>query len=137
MYGRSLRSSFGCQQSFRFRRVCHAYTASGGCKALFHLLVAHEPLVQAPPGHELRVGSLLDDLPVFHDVDAVRALQRGDPVGDDDERLLALETPQVVDDRGLGARVHAGKGVIEDDDGAVLHERAGNRGPLLLARRKA
>ena len=41
-----------------------------------------------------------------------------------------------VEDRLLGAGVHAGQGVVEDQDLRVAQQRPGDGGALLLARRR-
>src|SRR5439155_4229072 len=62
--------------------------------------------------------------------------ERGRPVTDDDYGAALFETLQRVDDRGLGLRVHRARGLVQDQHGTVLQERARQRDALPLAARE-
>ncbi len=62
--------------------------------------------------------------------------ERARPVTDDDYGAALFETLQCVDDRGLGLRVHRARGLVQDQHGTVLQERARQRDALPLASRE-
>src|SRR5207247_7030207 len=60
----------------------------------------------------------------------------GRAVTDDDYGAALFETLQRVDERGLGLRVHRARGLVQDQHGTVLQERARQRDALPLPTRQ-
>src|SRR6266571_3592445 len=79
---------------------------------------------------------LFDDLPVPHAQDAVGARADARIVRHDDERLAlrAVQPNEEVHDLRRRLRVEVPRRLIGPDDRGVVHERAGDRDPLLLPR---
>ena len=87
-------------------------------------------------GEQLGVGALLDDPPVLEHDDLARALDRREPVGDDDRRAAREQPPQAGLDLGLGVDVDVRRRLVEDEDARVRDERARERDELALAGRE-
>ena len=77
--------------------------------------------------------ALLDDATGLEDGDLLGALGGGEPVGDEDAGAPRDQPVGGAYDAGLGDRVHAGRGLVEDDDADVAHQEPGERDELLLA----
>jgi hypothetical protein len=54
-------------------------------------------------------------------------------MGDDDRRLADHQPLQRLLDQQLGLRIDGGRGLVKDQDGRILENRAGNRNALLLS----
>ena len=73
------------------------------------------------------------DAPALHDGDAVGAAHRGRTVGDDQDGAPLHQGAQRLLDLGLGLGIGHGGGLVEQDDGGVQQDRAGDGDALLLA----
>ena len=82
---------------------------------------------------EVGVLTTFDDASVFHHEDLVRAANRAQAVRDDEAGAAPHELVQRTLDSALGLRVHAGGRLIEDEDGRVLQECAGDGNTLFFA----
>ena len=80
--------------------------------------------------------TLLDDAARLEDGHLLGPLGRREAVGDEDAGAPRDEPVGGPDHSRLGDRVHAGRGLVEDDDAHVAHEQPGERHELLLARRE-
>ena len=85
--------------------------------------------------HQLLVGSEGDDAAPLHDGDAVRPVDGGGPVGDDEHGPAAHQGAQRLLDLGLGVRIGHGGGLVHEEDGGVQQEGAGDGDALLLPAR--
>ena len=92
-----------------------------------------EPAVKALLGHQRIVGPALDDPPLIHHHDLVRIPDGGESVGDGDEGLARCQLPDGGQEEVLVLRVHAGRGLIQNDDRGVLQNGPGDGEALLLA----
>ena len=78
------------------------------------------------------MGSHLDDPPFIHDSDTIGLHQGGDSMGNEDGGPCHM----VVDgfpDFGVGFHIHRRQRVVENLNGCILHQHAGNSHTLLLA----
>ena len=75
---------------------------------------------------------VLDDASVIEYDDVVRMGQRGQAVGDDQSGAPAMATAQGIEDGGLRFRIDGAQRIIEQQDGRVLQQCAGQRDPLPL-----
>ena len=69
---------------------------------------------------------------VLERVDVVGVNDLRDAVGDDDDGAILLDGVDAVLDLLGGDGIEAGGGLIEEDDGRILDEHAGNGDALLL-----
>src|SRR5215218_5443239 len=96
--------------------------------------------VQAPVGalrrQELLVGALLDDAAMVEDDDAPGALDRGQPVGDDDRGAAGEQPPQARLDPAFRVDVDVRGGLVEDEDPRVGDQGAREGHELALAGRQ-
>ena len=83
------------------------------------------------------VGALLKDLPLLEDDDAVGLFDGGRPVGDDDGGAVPEYLLQAFLNLGFGERVHAGGGLVEQEDGRILDQHARQGDQLTLAIRRS
>ena len=101
------------------------------------LLVAElhrvEVVVVALLAQQLGVGAPLDDLPVVQHHDLGRRLDGGEAVGDDEAGAPLHEHVQGPLDQLLGRGVHAGGGLVQDQDARVGDEGPGEGEQLALA----
>ena len=74
-----------------------------------------------------------DDLAAVEHDDFVRAHDGAQPLGDDEGRAALHQLVQRLLDEELGLRVHARRGVVEDEDARVHEQRARDGDALLLA----
>jgi ribonuclease G len=95
--------------------------------------VALQPGIQAVHGHEFLVAALFGDAALFHDHDAVRMLDGGQPVGNDQGGAPRHQALESLLDQALGLGVQRGRGFVQDQDRCVLVECACDRQPLALA----
>jgi hypothetical protein len=79
------------------------------------------------------VGGEADDAAAVEDEDAVRVAERGEAVGDDEAGAAAHEPVDSALHLGLGDRVEARRGLVEEQDRRVREERAGDGEPLPLS----
>ena len=70
---------------------------------------------------------------VLDEEDAVHLLDGGNTVGDQDGGLARPGIPEVLEDGGLGFGIDGGDGVVQDQDGGLLHQGTGDGNALLLA----
>ena len=82
---------------------------------------------------QVGVGADGDHAPGLHDDDAVGAAHRGRAVGDDQDRAVPHQGAQRLLDLGLGLGVGHGGGLVEEKDGGVQQDGAGDGDALLLA----
>ena len=80
------------------------------------------------------MASLLDDPPPVHHDDRVGIPDRGQPVGDHEARPAVSQLCHRRLDQDLGAGVDIARRLVENQDGRVGEERAGDRQQLLLPR---
>ena len=79
------------------------------------------------------MSALLDHAAAVQHDDVVRAYDRGQPVGDHDDRAVFGEPGERLLDHRLIFRVREGRGLVQHHDGRVLEDRPGQRHALLLA----
>src|SRR5690606_35194546 len=104
-----------------------------GALAIAPRLELEQPRVAPALLDELVVRALLDDPPLVHDDDAVRAPHRRETVRDQDRDLVARRRAKMLEHVLLGLRVHRRGRLVEHEDlGAAAHERARERDPLPL-----
>src|SRR6185295_5822706 len=97
------------------------------------VLFVVELFVAAGGGEELGVGAALDDLSSFEDEDLVGAADGREAVGDDERSAAAAEGAEAVLDLGFALAVEARRRLVEDQDGRVGQDRAGDGDALALA----
>src|SRR5690606_3959891 len=100
--------------------------------ALFLLQPPHRGVV-AVGGQQRGVRAALDDAAMVQHQDLVRMHHGGEAVGDDQGGAAAGDAVELGLDRLFGARVERRGGLVEDQDGGVLEQRAGDGHALLLA----
>ena len=83
-------------------------------------------------GGETGARALLDHPTGLEDGDLLGALGGGEPVGDEDAGASRDQPVGGAYDAGLGDGVHAGRGLVEDDDADVAHQEPGEGDELLL-----
>ena len=69
---------------------------------------------------------------VVQDDDHIRVLHGGDPLGDDELGGAGDFLPEGLADHGVGAGVHGGGGVVQNEDLGLFQQRTGDAKPLLL-----
>ena len=89
--------------------------------------------INAAEGEEVVVAAALDDAAAVHDEDLVGVADGREAVGDDEAGALRHEPVERLLDEPLGLRVHARGGFVEDEDGRVFEQRAGDGNALLFA----
>ena len=77
--------------------------------------------------------SLFDDLAFFEDVDPVRVLDGGEAVGDDERSAVFHQAVEGGLDLALGFGIDGSGGFVEEEDGRVFEESAGDGEALFLA----
>src|SRR5207253_10328517 len=92
--------------------------------------------VPAALREQLLVRAALDDLAVLEHENLVRALNRRQPVGDDERRASLSQRLQAVLDHRLALAVEARRRFVEDEDARVGENRARDRHALALAARQ-
>jgi hypothetical protein len=88
---------------------------------------------EAALGEELVEAALLDDAALFEDEDAVHGAEGGEAVGDADDGAVFGEVVDGFLDFGFGLGIERGGGFVEDEDGGVADEGAGDGDALALA----
>ena len=86
-----------------------------------------------PIGEQFGVAALLDDRALVEHGDLVAEFAGGQAVGDIDGSLIACDLIELTVDLRLGDGVQCRRRLVEDDEGRVLVERAGNGDLLRLA----
>ena len=81
------------------------------------------------------MGAPLDHLAVVKDGDLVAELAGGKPMADVDRGLIPGDVVELGVDLGLGDGVEGGGGLVQDDEGGVLIQGAGNGDLLRFAAR--
>src|SRR5215467_8155792 len=103
---------------------------------LLDLLDAPEASVEAAGLEELGVRALLHQPPLVEDDDLVGLLGNAQPMRHGERAASRHCRPKRAEDLGLLARIDRGEDVVEDEDGRLRHERAGERDALPLAARE-
>ena len=85
--------------------------------------------------HKSFVRPTLDDASTVEDQDLVHLLHPHEPVGDDERGAARHELVGGLQHPGLRLGVQVGGGLVEDEEGRVLEERAGYGEALALAAR--
>ncbi len=91
--------------------------------------------VEAGAGEEFVVGAALEDAAFLQDEDEVGVADGGEAVRDDEGGAAGEEALERLLDEELGVRVDAGGGFIEDEDGRIFQESAGDGDALFFADR--
>ena len=74
-----------------------------------------------------------DFTPVEHD-DPIGVADGTHPLGDDDDRGIGRVPARAARRARVGRVVKGGEGIVEQIDARAVHDRAGDRQPLALAR---
>src|SRR5471030_1878650 len=88
---------------------------------------------EAALGEELVEAALLDDAALVEDEDFVHGAEGGEAVGDADDGAVFGEMVDGFLDFGLGLGIEGGGGFVEDEEGGVADEGAGDGDALALA----
>src|SRR6185437_6241796 len=99
----------------------------------FQQLLIVEIGVVTVAGDELFMSAQFDYATAVKDGDAVGVAYGGDPVGDEDGGAALHDLAQVVQDLVFRLGVHAGEGIVQDEDAGVADDGPGDGGALLLA----
>ena len=91
----------------------------------------------AASGEQLGVRSLFDDAAGFEHDDPVGAADRGDLVRDDHAGAAGEVLVEGLLDSGLGLGVQGAGAVVQEEDGGLGDDRAGQGQPLPLSARRA
>src|SRR5713101_59010 len=142
--------ALGCEKALR--SMAGKHTASGPLRAPLHLHVfwfgnhvfagvrgrlhAEEAGVAAVELHQLSVRTFFDQTAVLQEYDAVSAPHGREPVRDVHGGAAAREGTQPFEKVVLGLRVERRRGLVEQQDLGVTHERARKRDLLPLPSRK-
>src|SRR5262249_60862949 len=94
-----------------------------------------ELAVLAAARHQLAVRAALDDLPVRHDDDAVGTAHRRQAMRHHQRRAIDHEALERLLHEPFRLRVEGRGGLVEDQDGRVLEDRAGDGQALALPAR--
>src|SRR5664280_3084442 len=117
-------------------RGCHRCLDAGGVPGEFGgqaCLDLPEPPVEALDPQQFSMRAGLDDSTVVQHDDPVGVGEGGEAMGDDEGRRLAAAGFEGVDDQRLGLAVHGAEGIVENKDGGLLEDGAGDRHALPLA----
>src|SRR5208337_123619 len=90
-------------------------------------------MIEAAPVEQFLVASLFDNLAVVDDHHYVGIPDRAEAVGNDEAGAPLHQAEQGFLDAQLGARIHAARGLIKDQDSRIREDGAGNREQLALA----
>lgn len=83
-------------------------------------------------GHQLVVGALLDDLAVINNEYFVGIAHGFQPMGNHDDGLVLGQLGDGLHQLFFIFRVHIGRGLVQNDDRRVLHDRPGDGNALSL-----
>ena len=92
-----------------------------------------EAAVNALLRHKFVMVAGLDDAPLVDDQDLIGVANGIEPVGNDQQGLTPAQLGDGLLDVALVVGVHAGSGLIQNDDGGILQNAAGNGDPLPLS----
>lgn len=92
-----------------------------------------EFVVFAAAREEAFVVALLDNLAFIEDIDAIRVLDGGKPVGDDKGGAVFHETVEGILDLAFGLGIDGGGGFVEQKDGCVFEQGSGDGQALFFA----
>ena len=92
--------------------------------------------VEAVLTDEIVVAPSLGDPAVVQDENLIRFADGRNPVRHDDRRPLAHDATEACQDFFFRIRVHRGQRIVQDQDGRVGHQRAGECRALFLAARE-
>jgi hypothetical protein len=95
-----------------------------------------QPRVQPAAREQLRMRAAFGDLALVEDHYAVRVLDGGEPVGDDQRRTALHQVLQSLLHQAFGSTVQSGGGFVEDQYRCVLVQGTCDRQPLPLAARE-
>jgi len=98
----------------------------------FALAVPHAG-IDAARGEEVRVTPTFDDLAIDQNQDFVGVDHGGEAVGDDERGAVAGDVFQRLLDFAFGVGVEGGGRLVEQKDGRVFQDRAGDGDALFLA----
>src|SRR5215471_2490962 len=104
---------------------------------LLDLLDAPEASVETTGLEELGVRALLHQPPLVEDDNLVGLLGNPQPMRHDERAASRHCRAKRAEDLGLLAGIDRGEDVVEDEDGRLRHERAGERDALPLAARES
>jgi hypothetical protein len=90
-------------------------------------------MIDAASLHELLAPALFGDPSIPHHQDLIGAFDGVQSVGDDQQGLAPHQLGYGGLNMALIICVHAGGGLVQNDDGGVLEDAAGDGNPLLLA----
>src|SRR6185437_6666640 len=113
------------------------------CPGLYFLAVPVEELqvvqaaISAQVAHQILVGANIGDNPIFQHHDAVGMAHGGKAVSDDNNGAAAHQVAQGGLHQGLRLAVQGGGGFIQNQDGSILEQGAGDGDALALAAGKA
>jgi hypothetical protein len=82
------------------------------------------------------VRSLLCYSSLIEDNDPVCVMDRGKAMGDDNRSPAFAECPECVDKKPFSLSIEGAGGFIENEDGRILQERAGDRETLAFSARQ-
>ncbi len=78
------------------------------------------------------MGALLDDLPMLHDEDSIGIDDGAEAVGDDETRAVFQQFLERLLNDELAIRINRGGGLVEDENGGISQDRAGEGDQLAL-----
>ena len=79
------------------------------------------------------MAALLDDLPVVDHHHVVRVADGAQAMGNDEAGASLHQAQQRLLDAHLGAGIHAAGGFVQDEDGGIGQDGAGDREQLALS----
>src|SRR5205085_5219737 len=95
------------------------------------LLLIQLPISAAEPD-QLPVCAALDDLAALEHQDLIGALDRRQPVRDDERRSPVAQGAEAIADQRLALAVEARRGFVEDENSGVGEDRSRDRDALAL-----
>src|SRR6266853_1058304 len=101
-------------------------------RSFLNLLLEHFA-VKAAALDQFLMGAAFNDAAAVEDQNQIGVLNGGKALRDDERRSPFAEAAHGLPDEPLGLRVHAGGGVVEDENARVHQEGAGDRQALALA----
>lgn len=89
--------------------------------------------VEAIGGNEIGVAASFGDAAMFEDEDLICVADGGEAVGDDEAGAVGEEAVEGFLNEFFGGGIDAGGGFVEDEDGRVFEEGAGDGDALFFA----
>ena len=121
---------------------CHnLYSVMYSVKSVLHFprsslrRLRDEAAVNALLRHKFVVVAGLNDAPLVDNQDLIGVTNGIEPVGNDQQGLAPAQLGDGLLDVALIVGVHAGSGLIQNDDGSILQNAAGNGDSLPLSAR--